>query len=443
LLPSSGSYTPTGFSPYQQLRASLFLQPSTRPVMRIEADAITSPYLAGNRLVTLDTELSWQASVQPQESLSLLDAESLPNGDFRFPLPNHHASTPNSSKQRLKISSLNNENFIFVNPDASFISGRFTAVTKSAADVWALAYDRGADRRWLLESGGSSTPDNFNTENLQLPEFWDSVLQTRSEEFFAGNRELTAANVLAHFQSRGYSLQTDFDPEQPFHDFFLNDRSAYCFWFATASTLALRANGIPSRLVGGYVAHEQLTSNLWLIRERDAHSWVEWQDETGYWHTMDPTPASIFGFFEGYRTSKMSIWYQSIAGQWQILIDRIIADDFTANLVRYGGLLILVFLFGREYRRQRQHHGKLGTRAQQWEKLWLRFLQITQLPTMTSWTATTYANNLPADWSERRKSAVRQFLQNYNNLRFASEDERALHEVETALDSISKSVAEG
>ena len=330
-----------------------------------------------------------------------------------------------------------------MNPDATSVTGRFTAVTKSAADVWALAYDRGADRRWALESGGSSTPDDINSENLQLPEFWDSVLQSRSEDFFAGARNLTTANVLAHFQSRGYSLQTDFDPEQPFHDFFLNDKSAYCFWFATATTLALRANGIPSRLVGGYVAHEQLTSNLWLIRERDAHSWVEWQDEAGYWHTIDPTPASIFGFFEGYRSSKPSVWYQSLAGQWQILIDKIIADDFTANLVRYGGLLILVFLFGREYRRQRKQHNKLGTRAQQWEKLWLRFLQISRLPLMSAWTATTYANNLPTDWPEERRSVVRQFLQNYNELRFSTGEEQALHEVEKSLDAISKTSANG
>jgi len=319
LFPASSSYTPTGFSPYQQLRASLFLRPSNRAVMRIEADGLPSPYLAGNRLVTLNSELAWEASEQAQESLNLLDATSLPNGEFVYPVVNHHAPEAGETDQPLKILNLGSDNFIFMNPGTTHVTGRFTAMTKSPADVWTIAYDRGADRRWLLDSEGSPVPDIYNDENLQLPEFWDNILQSRSEQFRDSDRNLTVSNVLQHFQGRGYSLQTDFDPEQPFHDFFLNDKSAYCFWFATATTLALRANNIPSRLVGGYVVHEQLTSNLWLVRERDAHSWVEWQDEAGYWHTIDPTPASIFGFFEGYQFSAMSVWYHSLAGQWQIL----------------------------------------------------------------------------------------------------------------------------
>jgi hypothetical protein len=101
-----------------------------------------------------------------------------------------------------------------------------------------------------------------------------------------------------------------------------------------------------------------------------------------------------------------------------------------------------VFLFGREYRRQRKQHRNLGTRAQQWEKLWLRFLQISRLPAMSAWTATNYANNLPTEWSEGRKSAVRQFLQTYNQQRFSAADKEALDEVEISLDAISKTTPE-
>ncbi|HIA05094.1 MAG TPA: transglutaminase domain-containing protein, partial [Myxococcales bacterium] len=49
------------------------------------------------------------------------------------------------------------------------------------------------------------------------------------------------------------------------HDFFLNEKAGYCFWFASATTLALRANGIPSKLVSGYMVHERLSSQLWLV----------------------------------------------------------------------------------------------------------------------------------------------------------------------------------
>jgi len=54
----------------------------------------------------------------------------------------------------------------------------------------------------------------------------------------------------------------------------------------------------------------------------------------------------------------------------------------------------------------------------------------------TSWTATTYANNLPPEWPDARKTSVRQFLQNYNQLRFAPDDEKALQTVERLLEAI-------
>ena len=50
----------------------------------------------------------------------------------------------------------------------------------------------------------------------------------------------------------------------------------------------------------------KLSDEMWLVRERDAHSWVEWQDAEGYWHTIDPTPPSITSFFEGYESSPFS-----------------------------------------------------------------------------------------------------------------------------------------
>lgn len=77
---------------------------------------------------------------------------------------------------------------------------------------------------------------------------------------------------------------------------------------------------------------------------------MEWQDEQGHWHTVDPTPASITSFFGGYQSSQASRYYHYAAGLWQRLIDAVLADEFTANAVRYGGVLILIFLFAREYR---------------------------------------------------------------------------------------------
>ncbi|MCH8264982.1 MAG: transglutaminase domain-containing protein [Proteobacteria bacterium] len=434
MLPDSDGYSNVGFSPYQRLDASVFLRPSTSPVMRIEAATLPSRYLAGNRLVRLDANMVWQPPLQPRLFLSNFDAQSLPTGELRYPIDNHHAVAANGGVQNLTIHSLKRDGYIFLSPGTHHVTGTFSALSKDAAGVWTPAYERGADRRWRLETGGDSVPETLNAENLQLPEFWDQSLQEKSEEFLGGGQAQTVGNVLEHFRGREYSLQTNFDSTQPFHDFFLNEKSGYCFWFASATTLALRANGIPSRLVSGYMVHERLSSQLWLVRERDAHSWVEWQDDSGYWHTVDPTPVSINAFFGGYDSFELSTWYHYLAGQWQIMIDRILADELAANVVRYGGLLILLFLFVREYRRVAGKKTGADGSHRQWQKLWQRFLSNSKLPANNSWTASTYAENLPASWPAASVLAVKEFLRSYNLHRFSGDDERAIRDVESALE---------
>ena len=182
------------------------------------------------------------------------------------------------------------------------------------------------------------------------------------------------------------------------------------------------------------MVHERLSSQLWLVRERDAHSWVEWQDDSGYWHTVDPTPVSINAFFGGYDSFELSIWYHYLAGQWQIMIDRILADELAANVVRYGGLLLLLFLFVREYRRVAAKKTGADCSHRQWQKLWQRFLSNSKLPANNSWTASTYAENLPASWPAASVLAVKEFLRSYNLHRFSGDDERAIRDVESALE---------
>ena len=129
---------------------------------------------------------------------------------------------------------------------------------------------------------------------------------------------------------------------------------------------------------------------------------VEWQDEQGCWYTVDPTPASITSFFGGYQSSQASRYYHSAAGQWRRLIDAVLADEFTANAVRYGGVLILIFLFTREYRRLRGARERQDNLAKRWQKLWRRFLQRANLPVNPAWTASQYAENLPASCGSRQ-----------------------------------------
>jgi hypothetical protein len=77
-------------------------------------------------------------------------------------------------------------------------------------------------------------------------------------------------------------------------DFFINEsHEGYCQHYAGAMALMLRMGGVPARVAtgfspGGYSDRKK----AWVVRDTDAHAWVEvWFDAYG-WVTVDPTPAS-------------------------------------------------------------------------------------------------------------------------------------------------------
>ncbi len=74
--------------------------------------------------------------------------------------------------------------------------------------------------------------------------------------------------------------------------FLFDTRSGYCQHFSGAMALLLRMGGIPTRVVTGFSPGGYSKSKrAWIVRDTDAHSWVEaWFDDWG-WVTFDPTPA--------------------------------------------------------------------------------------------------------------------------------------------------------
>jgi len=88
-----------------------------------------------------------------------------------------------------------------------------------------------------------------------------------------------------------YTLQVGHANGYPVEQFLFVDRSGYCEQFASAATLMLRSLGIPARLVTGYSTGDyDPVLNQAIVREKDAHAWVEaWFPGDG-WVPVDPTP---------------------------------------------------------------------------------------------------------------------------------------------------------
>jgi hypothetical protein len=83
----------------------------------------------------------------------------------------------------------------------------------------------------------------------------------------------------------------ELDRLAPIDDFIFNKQEGHCERFAAAMALFLRMQGIPSRVVVGYVAATRnVFSGRLQARFCDAHSWAEGYFDGAGWVTFDATP---------------------------------------------------------------------------------------------------------------------------------------------------------
>ena len=100
-------------------------------------------------------------------------------------------------------------------------------------------------------------------------------------------------NAIATRLQNDYTYSLDYErsvTSDPVLQFLTVDREGHCEYFASAMALLSRTMAIPARVVGGYRVSEFNTlGGYYLVREQNAHAWVEvWVG--GRWQTIDPTP---------------------------------------------------------------------------------------------------------------------------------------------------------
>ncbi len=76
-------------------------------------------------------------------------------------------------------------------------------------------------------------------------------------------------------------------------DYFLFEAKAgYCVQFAAAMAILCRVVGVPSRLVTGYAPGDfDPVNQQWVVRDSNAHAWVEVWARDNVWQRFDPTGA--------------------------------------------------------------------------------------------------------------------------------------------------------
>jgi transglutaminase-like putative cysteine protease len=93
---------------------------------------------------------------------------------------------------------------------------------------------------------------------------------------------------------KNYEYTLDFSgrsTENPIEDFLFRYRSGQCEYFASSMVLMLRSQGISARLVTGFLGGEYNPfEGYFIVRDSNAHAWVEAYLPGEGWHIFDPTP---------------------------------------------------------------------------------------------------------------------------------------------------------
>lgn len=133
---------------------------------------------------------------------------------------------------------------------------------------------------------------------LQAPKLSDRFIQL-SKEFEnkyhdSMSRALAIEKWLAtSFDYTRSKYKKVTEGQSPVDAFLFDWKQGNCEYFSTSMVLLLRAGGIPARNVAGFLGGQwNSIGNYLIVREGDAHSWVEAYIPGRGWIIFDPTPAS-------------------------------------------------------------------------------------------------------------------------------------------------------
>lgn len=159
----------------------------------------------------------------------------------------------------------------------------------------------------------------FLSRYLQLPEVSERLAEL--PETITGSKgsfKSRADKILSYFQKDfGYTLEMIKETERSSLDEFLFHRKkGHCEYFASAMVVLLRLEGIPARLVNGFVGSEwNALGKYMVIRQQHAHSWVEAFLPGLGWKIYDPTPPDPEAVTV--QTDQLSLYMDLLRLNWQ------------------------------------------------------------------------------------------------------------------------------
>lgn len=184
----------------------------------------------------------------------------------------------------------------------------------------------------VLRSGAlTSLPPGLDPRIAELAEQW---AQDADDETNLGRA--TALETALRRELEYTLLPAEADAGQHLSTFLFESRRGHCEYFATALAVMLRSQGIPARVVTGFYGGEwNVFGEYLVVRQGDAHAWVEaWFPDAG-WVLMDATPAAE----APPPVSALAALVDVASERWQrTVLDFDLQDQLRAVFGAFGGL---------------------------------------------------------------------------------------------------------
>ncbi|HYR87525.1 MAG TPA: DUF3488 and transglutaminase-like domain-containing protein [Terriglobia bacterium] len=150
-------------------------------------------------------------------------------------------------------------------------------------------------RRFMAAPQDERNPPEIGSLYLQLPTDIDPRIQQLAKDITArGKSTMEKASLVESYLKRNYkyTLKLTWTPgPQPISTFLFDAKSGHCEYFASSMAILLRAAGIPTRLINGFLMGEyNPVGGDYIIRQSDAHTWVEVYVAGHGWMEFDATP---------------------------------------------------------------------------------------------------------------------------------------------------------
>lgn len=320
----------TGFSDRVQLGGIGEIQQSNALVMHIQIDGDNhGAYDLYWRGVTLNV-FDGRAWSNPHEQHIL---PSLPGGHFALSLRSlgWQAAVANRTIHYRVLMEPIGSNVFFLAPRPTALDGTYRIVSMDGGDaVYNLDVEHPLNSYEATSNIARPTAAELRAESeayppeillnySQLPRL-DPRIPKLAEQVSASadNNYDKAVAIETYLRTKfGYTLQLPHPvPRDPLANFLFERRQGHCEYFASSMAVMLRTLRIPSRVVNGFRTGEfnDLTSQ-YVVRGRDAHSWVEAYFPRYGWVSFDPTPAGPLVVHN--QWNRLMLYVDAMASFWR------------------------------------------------------------------------------------------------------------------------------